>query len=73
MTLRFIHEGTDANPVGSGQVLAFEKVRFKLSLGAHGDTMTGTLVDEIDDTDGNAVFVGPGTFEASRIAVEPLP
>jgi hypothetical protein len=72
-TLMIIYEGSEDHPTASGQVLAIEKVRFKLSLGPEPDKLSGTLLDEIRDTSGNVIFVGPGTFEAKRIGVEPLP
>jgi hypothetical protein len=67
-----VYEGSENHPTASGEVVAIEKVRFKLSLGPDPDTLRGTLVDELRDTSGNVIFVGPGTFEAKRIALEPL-
>jgi hypothetical protein len=72
-TLMIIYEGAETHPTASGQVLAIEKVRFNLRLGPDRDELSGTLVDEIRDTSGALIFEGPGTFEATRIAVEPLP
>jgi hypothetical protein len=72
-TLLIIYEGAEGHPTASGQVLATEKVRFKLRLGPERGELSGTLVDEIRDTSGALIFEGPGTFEATRIAVEPLP
>lgn len=72
-TLLIIYEGAETHATASGEVLAIEKVRFKLRLGPEPNRLSGTLIDEIRDTSGNVIFVGPGTFEATRIAVEPLP
>lgn len=72
-TLAIIYEGAPDNPTHAGTVLATETVRFKLRVASDNTTLTGRLIDEISDLDGNVIFSGPGTFEASRIAVRPLP
>ena len=72
VTLMIIYEGAETHPTASGEVVAIEKVRFKLKLGPGADRLTGTLLDEIRDTNGDLIFRGPGTFEASRIRAEPL-
>jgi hypothetical protein len=72
-TLMIIYEGAEKHPTAAGQVLATEKVRFKLHLRPNRNELSGTLVDEIRDTSGTVVFEGPGVYEATRIAVEPLP
>jgi len=69
--LLLIYEGAPNHPTAAGQVLALETVRFKLTVSGKGQKLTGTLVDEIRDNDGNVVFVGPGTFTATRIVAEP--
>jgi hypothetical protein len=48
-----------------------EKARFKLRINGHGNQLSGTLLDELRDPEGNVIFLGPGTFTASRIQVEP--
>jgi hypothetical protein len=73
VTLVIIYEGAPDHPTLSGQVAALEKVRFQITHDPRSDTLTGKLVDEIRDPSGNLIFSGPGTFDATRIAVEPLP
>ncbi|MCI0389973.1 MAG: hypothetical protein MOB07_14585 [Acidobacteria bacterium] len=72
-TFMVIYEGGPSHPTSSGVVLFIEKIRLKLRLSSDGNRLTGAVLDEIRDTDGNVIFVGPGIFEATRIALEPLP
>jgi hypothetical protein len=73
VTIAIIYEGAADNPNLAGQVALLEKVRFQVAYDPRHDTLSGTLLDELRDPAGNLVFSGPGTFTATRIAVEPLP
>lgn len=68
-----IGEGAPNHPTTPGEVIALEKVRMKVRLEHHGNQLSGTLLDEILDMRGNVIFLAPGTYEATRISVEPLP
>lgn len=72
VTLMLLYEGGPNNPTSRGVVLFEEKLRLKLRFNGQ-NHLSGEVLDELRDTNGNVVFVGPGTFEATRIAVEPLP
>lgn len=72
VTLMILYEGAETHPTAGGEVVATEKVRFKLRLGPGPDRLSGTLLDEIRDSRGDLIFRGPGTFEASRVRAEPL-
>ena len=71
VTLVLIYQGAPNHPTAPGDVLATETVRFVLSPASGGTRLSGTLIDEIDDLDGNVVFQGPGTFEGTRISAAP--
>jgi hypothetical protein len=73
VTVMLIYQGAPDHPTTPGEVLAIEKARMKLTLDQHGNHFSGTLLDEIRDVSGNVIFLGVGTYEATRIAVEPLP
>ena len=72
-TLLLIYQGAEDHPTSPGEVLAQEKVRFKLTLDYAGNHLSGTLLVEVRDINDNLVFIGPGTYTANRIEVEPLP
>jgi hypothetical protein len=72
LTLMLIYEG-GPNSTSAGQVVALEKIRFKLRLDPRTGHLTGNLVDELRDLNGNVLFTGTGTFDATRIPVEPIP
>jgi len=72
ITIILIYEGAANHPTSPGEVLGQEKVRMKLTLSQDGTRLAGSLLVEIRDVNDNIVFVGPGTFEATRIKVEPL-
>lgn len=72
ITIILIYQGAATHPTSPGEVLAQEKVRLKLTISQDGTKLSGTLLVEIRDVNDNIVFVGPGTFEATRIKVEPL-
>ena len=72
ITIILIYQGAANHPTSPGEVLAQEKVRLKLTISQDGTRLSGTLLVEIRDFNDNIVFVGPGTFEATRIKVEPL-
>ena len=67
-----LQQSLENHPTSAGEVLAQEKVRMKLTISQDGTRLSGTLLVEIRDFNDNIVFVGPGTFEATRIKVEPL-
>ena len=48
------------------------KIRRKITLNNSGSRWSGQLQSEIFDADGNVVFSGSGTEQATRIEVEPL-
>jgi hypothetical protein len=73
VTLIVLYEGARDHLASRGEVLAIEKVRMKLTLDRHGNRLSGALLDENRDLNGAVLFLGPGTYEAVRIAVEPLP
>jgi hypothetical protein len=72
-TILLIYQGAENHPTSPGEVLAQEKVRFKLTLDRGGNQLSGVLLVEIRDVQDNLVFAGPGTYEGTRIEVEPLP
>lgn len=72
-TILVLFEGGPNHPTSKGVIMAIEKVRFKLKLNGEGNRLTGTILDEVRDTNGNIIFDAPGNIEASRIPVEPLP
>ncbi len=72
-TILLIYEGAANHPTSPGEVLAYEKVRFTLTLDPGGEALSGSLLVEVRDVNNQVVFLGPGTFEATRIQVEPLP
>ena len=59
-TILVLFEGGPNHPTSKGVIMAIEKV-------------SGTILDEVRDTNGNIIFDAPGNIEASRIPVEPLP
>ncbi len=67
ISLRLIYEGAPDNSGSAGVVVATEVLRLNVSLSAGGNRLTGTVADELDDLSGHAIFVGPGTFDATRI------
>ena len=71
VTLMLLYEGGPNNPTSRGVVLFEEKLRLKLRL-TRQNHLSGEVLDELRDTNGNVVFLGPGTFEATQISVEPL-
>jgi hypothetical protein len=72
LTLISIYEGGPNSPL-AGQVVALEKIRFRLRIDPRTGHLTGNLVDELRDLNGSILFTGTGTFDATRIPVEPLP
>lgn len=72
VTLMILYEGAESHSTAAGEVVATEKVHFRLRLGPGPDRLSGTLLDEIRDSGGDLIFRGPGTFEAKRIQAEPL-
>ncbi|MBA3633378.1 MAG: hypothetical protein H0W58_11325 [Acidobacteria bacterium] len=48
------------------------KTRHSITLNRRGDSWSGQLQVEIFDADGNVVFTGSATEQATRIEVEPL-
>ena len=48
------------------------KIRHSVTLDQRGNSWSGQLQVEIFDADGNVVFTGSGTEQATRIVVEPL-
>lgn len=72
-TIQLLYEGAAEHPTGAGQVLGAEKVRYRLQLVNGGRRLQGVIEVEVKDAAGNVVFLGPGTLEADRIRVEPLP
>ena len=73
VTLLIMYQGAPNHPAAPGEVLAIENVRMSLTVDRHGNRISGTLLDEIRDLDGAVIFLGPGTYEAVRIGVVPLP
>jgi hypothetical protein len=73
VTLMVMYQGAPNHPTAPGDVLAIETVRMRLTLDEQGNRLSGALLDEIRDLDGAVIFLGPGTYEAVRIAVVPLP
>jgi hypothetical protein len=67
-----IYAGAPNHPFNAGELVGTEKIRFSLKLNASGHTLAGTVLVEIRDAAVTVVFSGPGTIEATRIAVEPL-
>jgi hypothetical protein len=72
-TIQLLYEGAADHPTAAGQVVGSEKVRYRLLLVNGGQRLQGVIEVEVKDAAGNVVFLGPGTFEAERIRVEPLP
>lgn len=64
-TFRQILYGSDGSYQGEA------KSRHKITLNASGNQWSGQLQFEIFDADGNVVFSGSGTEQATRIEVEP--
>jgi hypothetical protein len=73
VTLMLMYQGAPNHPTAPGTVLAIETIRMRLTVDRQGDRLSGTLLDEIRDLDGAVLFLGPGTYEAVRIRVVPLP
>ncbi|MDQ3747507.1 MAG: hypothetical protein M3367_00620 [Acidobacteriota bacterium] len=48
------------------------KIRHSITLNQRGNSWSGQLQVEIFDADGNVVFTGSATEQATRIEVEPL-
>ena len=55
----------------SFQIVAIETASMRLRLDERGTRFSGPLLDEIRDVNGNIIFVGVGTYEGTRIAVDP--
>jgi hypothetical protein len=72
-TITLLYEGAPDHPSSPGVLVGSEKVRYQFQLVNGGANIQGTILVEVQDAAGNVVFVGPGTIDASRIAVEPLP
>ena len=72
VTVMVIYQGGPDHPTTPGEILAIEKARMKLRLDERGAHFSGTLLDELRDVSGNVIFQGVGTYEGTRIAVEPL-
>ena len=66
ITFRQIFYNSDGSYAGGA------KVRNSANLNKTGDQITGELVVEYYDADDNVVFIGEGTFTASRIVPESL-
>ena len=60
------------NPAADGTVLGEEKVRFSVTLGPGGESLSGRLVGEVKDSDGNLIFTFSASVQATRIRPEPL-
>jgi len=71
-TIVLIYEGATDHPTSAGEVLAMEKVRFTLKLDETGDQLAGAILVTVSNLNGDIVFEGPGTYEATRIEVESL-
>ena len=65
-TFRQILYGSDGSYQGEA------KIRHKITLNTPGNRWSGQLQVEYFDADGNVVFSGSGTEQATRIEVEPL-
>ena len=65
-TFRQILYGSDGSYQGEA------KIRHRITLSASGNRWSGQLQVEYFDADGNVVFSGRGTEQATRIEVEPL-
>lgn len=72
-TIVLLYQGAPEHPSSPGVVIGREKVRYKFQLVNGGQQLQGTILVEIQDAEGNVVFSGPGTIEATRIRPEPLP
>jgi hypothetical protein len=66
LTLIIIYQGAPDHPTTPGEVVALETVHLRLTL-VDSNKLSGTIEDEIDDLSGHPVFVGPGTYEATRV------
>jgi hypothetical protein len=66
LTLIIIYQGAPDHPTTPGEVVALETVHIRVTL-VDSNKLSGSIEDEIDDLSGHAVFVGPGTYEATRI------
>jgi hypothetical protein len=71
-TIVLLYEGAADHPTSAGAVVGKEKVRYKFQIADNGK-IQGNILVEVVDINGNAVFLGEGTIEASRIRVETLP
>ncbi len=57
---------------GEGNFLAVVTDSVEMTLGADGDSWSGPFSSTSADPAGNVLFVGGGTVQAARIAVQPL-
>jgi hypothetical protein len=57
---------------GAGNFLAVVTDSVEATLDANGNSWTGSYSATVADPDGNVLYVGNGTVQATRIAVEPL-
>jgi hypothetical protein len=57
---------------GQGNFLAIVTDSVEATLGADGDSWSGSYSATVADPDGNVLFVGTGTVQATRITVQPL-
>lgn len=60
------------NPAADGSILGEEKVRYRVTLDHSGENLSGQLVGEVKDTQGNVVFSFTATVQGTRIHAEPL-
>jgi hypothetical protein len=57
---------------GQGNFLASVTDSVEVTLGADGNSWSGSYSATVADPDGNVLFVGGGTVQATRITVQPL-
>ncbi|MBL8075512.1 MAG: hypothetical protein JNL29_14185 [Nitrospira sp.] len=68
-----LYQGAPDHPTSPGMVLGREKVRYKFQFVNGSEQFRGTILVDVQDATGNVVFSGPGTIDATRIRLEPLP